>query len=51
MKDNLDHAITSDLLTSLDQEADRMVRSARTSDHRDAVAAFVAKRKPAFVGR
>ena len=51
MKDNLDHAITSDLPASLDQEADRMVRAARTSDHRDAVAPFVAKRKPVFLGR
>jgi enoyl-CoA hydratase/carnithine racemase len=51
MKDNLDHAITADLLSSLDQEADRMVRAARTSDHRDAVAAFVAKGKPTFLGR
>jgi enoyl-CoA hydratase/carnithine racemase len=51
MKDNLDHAITADLLSSLDQEADRMVRAARTSDHRDAVAAFVAKGRPTFLGR
>jgi enoyl-CoA hydratase/carnithine racemase len=50
MKDNLDHAITSDFLSSLDQEADRMVRSARTADHKQAVAAFVSKTKPAFRG-
>jgi enoyl-CoA hydratase/carnithine racemase len=50
MKDNLDHAVTSDFLSSLDQEADRMVRSARTADHKHAVAAFVSKTKPAFRG-
>jgi enoyl-CoA hydratase/carnithine racemase len=50
MKDNLDHALTSDFLSSLDQEADRMVRSAKTADHKEAVRAFVEKRKPAFHG-
>lgn len=51
MKDNLDHAIASDLLSSLDQEADRMVRSARTADHKGAVAAFISKQKPVFTGQ
>jgi enoyl-CoA hydratase/carnithine racemase len=51
MKDNLDHAVHSDLLNSMDQEAENMVRSARTTDHKEAVRAFTDKRKPAFVGQ
>jgi enoyl-CoA hydratase/carnithine racemase len=51
MKDNLDRAITSEFLDSMDQEADNMVRSARTADHKEAVRAFIDKRKPAFAGR
>jgi 2-(1,2-epoxy-1,2-dihydrophenyl)acetyl-CoA isomerase len=50
MKDNLDHALTADFLVSLDQEAAYMVRSARTTDHKEAVRAFIDKRKPVFVG-
>ena len=50
IKDNLDHAMTSDFLESMDQEAENMVRSARTIDHKEAVRAFVEKRKPAFAG-
>jgi enoyl-CoA hydratase/carnithine racemase len=50
MKDNLDHAVTSDLLESMDQEAENMVRSARTGDHREAVRAFIDKRRPLFSG-
>jgi enoyl-CoA hydratase/carnithine racemase len=50
MKDNLDHALTTDLLDSMDQEAACMVRSTRTTDHKEAVRAFVDKRKPGFVG-
>jgi enoyl-CoA hydratase/carnithine racemase len=50
IKDNLDHAMTSDFLESMDQEAENMVRSARTTDHKEAVRAFVEKRKPAFAG-
>ena len=48
MKDNLDHALTHDFLSSLDHEAERMVRAARTDDHREAVRAFVEKRAPKF---
>lgn len=48
MKDNLDHALTSDILTSMDQEAENMVQAARTSDHKEAVRAFLDKRKPIF---
>jgi enoyl-CoA hydratase/carnithine racemase len=50
MKDNLDHAVTSDFLDSMDQEAEKMVRAARTTDHKEAVRAFIDKRKPAFSG-
>ena len=51
MKDNLDHAVTSDFLQSMDQEADHMVRAARTTDHKEAVRAFINKRKPEFIGQ
>jgi enoyl-CoA hydratase/carnithine racemase len=50
IKDNLDHALTNDLLASMDQEAENMVRAARTNDHKEAVRAFVEKRKPTFAG-
>ena len=50
IKDNLDHALRSDFLDSMDQEAANMVRSSRTSDHKEAVRAFIDKRKPAFAG-
>jgi enoyl-CoA hydratase/carnithine racemase len=51
IKDNLDHAVTSDLLDSMDQEAENLVRATRTTDHKEAVRAFIEKRKPAFSGR
>jgi enoyl-CoA hydratase/carnithine racemase len=51
MKDNLDHAVTSDFLQSMDQEADHMVRAARTTDHKEVVQAFIDERKPAFIGQ
>jgi enoyl-CoA hydratase/carnithine racemase len=51
MKDNLDDALDVDYRTALDREAERMVACQRTEDHREAVRAFVEKRKPAFVGR
>jgi enoyl-CoA hydratase/carnithine racemase len=51
IKDNLDHALLSDLLASMDQEAENMVRSARTTDHKEAVRAFIDKRKPVFAGQ
>jgi enoyl-CoA hydratase/carnithine racemase len=50
IKDNLDHALKSDFLDSMDLEAENMVRSSRTTDHKEAVRAFIDKRKPAFVG-
>jgi enoyl-CoA hydratase/carnithine racemase len=51
MKQNLNRALTEDLQTCLDYEADRMVRSAFTEDFREAVEAFQAKRPPDFKGR
>jgi enoyl-CoA hydratase/carnithine racemase len=50
MKDNLDEALTLDFLTALDHEAERLVRSSQTADHKEAVRAFVEKRKPYFTG-
>ncbi|CAN5391380.1 enoyl-CoA hydratase [soil metagenome] len=50
MKDNLNEALMNDFLTSLDHEAERMVRTAGTTDHKEAVKAFVEKRKPVFKG-
>ena len=51
MKENLNRAVTNDLATCLDMEADRMMRCARTEDHRNAVSAFLEKRNPTFNGR
>jgi len=50
MKENLNRAMTSDLLTLLDQEALNMRLSGTTSDHREAAKAFVEKRRPTFKG-
>jgi enoyl-CoA hydratase/carnithine racemase len=50
IKDNLDSALLSGLHESMDQEAENMVLAARTTDHKEAVRAFVEKRKPTFVG-
>lgn len=51
IKDNLDSALFAGLLDSMDQEAENMVLAARTSEHKQAVRAFIEKRKPTFVGR
>ena len=51
MKDNLDDALTIDFATALDREAERLVLATRTADHKEAVRAFVEKRKPVFSGR
>ena len=48
MKENLNRAIVEDLKTCLAMEADRMVRSTQTADHREAVRAFLEKRPPRF---
>ena len=51
MKDNLDDALQVDYSTALHREAERLVQASRTSDHKEAVRAFVEKRKPVFSGR
>jgi enoyl-CoA hydratase/carnithine racemase len=51
MKENLNRALNADLKTALALEADRMVRCNRTDDHKEAVRAFLEKRKPVFAGR
>ncbi len=51
MKENINRALTSDLAACLDAEATNMVATMSTEDHRTAVAAFVGKTKPTFVGR
>jgi len=51
MKENLDLALTADYPTALDHEAELLVQSAATEDHKEAVRAFVEKRAPNFQGR
>lgn len=45
MKDNLDYAADHSLLESLDREAENMVRTGGTEDHRRAIKAFMEARK------
>jgi enoyl-CoA hydratase/carnithine racemase len=51
MKDNLDEALLFDFATARDHEAERLVRLAMTADHREAVQAFIDKRKAVFGGK
>jgi enoyl-CoA hydratase/carnithine racemase len=51
IKDNLDDALHIDYPTALYREAERLVQASRTEDHKEAVRAFVEKRKAVFVGR
>jgi len=51
MKDNLNRALTSDLRSCLDAEAERMVQGAQTEDYLEAVRAFAEHRAPVFRGR
>jgi len=48
MKENLNRALTQDLKTCLDMEADRLIRSSSSPDHSEAVSAFMEKRSPEF---
>ncbi|PAY10550.1 enoyl-CoA hydratase [Bradyrhizobium sp. UFLA03-84] len=50
MKDNLDEALQFDFATARDHEAERLIRLTTTSDHKEAVQAFIEKRKPVFRG-
>ena len=51
MKENLNRAVTHDLPTCLDMEADRLIRSSGTEDFQEAIRAFKEKRPPVFTGR
>jgi enoyl-CoA hydratase/carnithine racemase len=51
MKDNLDEALLFDFATARDHEAERLVRLTMTADHREAVQAFIDKRKAVFAGK
>ncbi len=51
MKENLNRALTEDLQSCLDIEAERMVQGAFTEDYVEAVKAFGEKRPPRFRGR
>ena len=51
MKDNLNRALSADLQSCLDLEAERMVQGALTEDYREAVRAYVEKRPPVFRGK
>ncbi|MBJ6371685.1 enoyl-CoA hydratase-related protein [Sedimentitalea arenosa] len=51
MKDNINRAGSMDFRSALRNEADRMIRSMLTEDHRNAAEAFLEKRKPVFRGR
>ena len=50
MKDNLDEALMFDFTTARDHEAERLIRTTMTSDHREAVQAFIEKRNAVFKG-
>ena len=50
MKDNLDEALQFDFETARDHEAGRLVRLTTTADHKEAVQAFIDKRKPRWAG-
>src|ERR1700753_764132 len=50
MKDNLDEALQFDFATARDHEAMRLIRLTTTADHKEAVQAFIEKRKPVFRG-
>jgi 2-(1,2-epoxy-1,2-dihydrophenyl)acetyl-CoA isomerase len=50
MKANLDRALRADLPSCLAGEARGLLATAMTRDHREAVRAFVEKRKPHFEG-
>ena len=48
MKRNVNRAVLGDLRGSLAAEAEGMVRSVKTADHKEAVRAFMEKREPRF---
>lgn len=50
MKDNLDEALSLDFNAARDREAERLIGLTTTADHKEAVQAFIDKRKPVFSG-
>lgn len=50
MKENINRAATADLRTALTMEADRMIRTMLSDDHKGAARAFLEKRAPTFTG-
>lgn len=50
IKDNLDEALSVDHITAIEREADRLLKTRSTNDHREAVRAFAEKREPKFTG-
>jgi enoyl-CoA hydratase/carnithine racemase len=50
IKDNLDEALLFDFETARDHEAERLTRLTTTADHKEAVQAFIEKRKAVFKG-
>ena len=50
MKEHINRAVTGDLRSNLAMEADRLIRCAATSAHKEAVKAFMEKRTPVFTG-
>lgn len=51
MKQNINLAMSSDFVSSLQREAVSQLRCGQTQDHREGVAAFLEKRTPRFSGR
>ena len=50
MKESLEDALHAPFLSALDGEAERLISSAQTNDHKEAVLAFIEKRDPKFTG-
>ncbi len=48
IKENLNEARVIDYPTAIDHEAERIVKSSASENHKEAVRAFVEKRKPSF---
>jgi 2-(1,2-epoxy-1,2-dihydrophenyl)acetyl-CoA isomerase len=51
MKENLNRAMAGEVGDCMDLEATHHVHCGQTADHKEAAAAFVAKREPVFTGR
>ncbi|WP_404655825.1 enoyl-CoA hydratase-related protein [Bradyrhizobium sp. USDA 336] len=51
MKNNLDHALNAEFLESMDYEAESLIRTELSVDHKEGVRAFAEKRSPVFQGR